>query len=278
MPSNSKTARNRRSDTQAVTEQQNKPATTSPAPASGMRAVDVKLTSSLKKLAVDAFGTLENVDLAATLQNGLLELQPFNAQVAGGKITGALMLDRRSEGAASTISGELRGVRIERLLPKLSGKLASAGALSADVKLSGRGYRLGAMLENAVGSFSATMDGGRISNLADAKLGLNFGKMLSTLVRGDRAIAINCVAAAFDVRAGIASSRRIVLDTEQTRVEGSGSINLIKQRLDLLLTPEPKSPGLFTRRASVRVRGPWGSPAISVEDRVEPPVKAGGRC
>lgn len=278
MPSANRPARNPRSNTHANSERDSKPALTSPARASAMRTVDVRLTSSLKKLAVDGFGVLENVALEATLQDGLLELKPFNAQVAGGKITGAVTLDRRSPDAAGTLVGELRGIRIERLLPKLSAKSDTAGALNVQVKLSGRGDGLAAMLENAAGSFAATMEGGRISNLADAKLGLNFGKMLRTLVRGDSAIAINCGAFDFDVRAGVAKSRRIVLDTEQTHVEGAGSINLIKQQLDFLLTPEPKNPGLFMRRASVRVRGAWRSPAISIEERVEQAVKAEGRC
>jgi hypothetical protein len=40
-------------------------------------------------------------------------------------------------------------------------------------------------------------------------------------------------------------SRAIVLDTEQTHITGVGTVNLKDQQFELLLTPEPKQPGLF---------------------------------
>lgn len=255
-----------------------KPDASRPSRRGGLRTADIHLTSSLKKLAVGQFRMLEDVRLEVRVQQGLLELNPFTAQIAGGKVTGTLTFDARKDAAAGSLSGELRGARLERLLPKLAAKSASAGALHAQMKLSGGGDTLAEMLGSAVGSFTATLDRGRISNLADAKLGLNYGKVISVFVRGDREIAINCAAAAFDVRKGMAQSRRIVLDTAETHVEGTGSISLRVQELDLLLTPEPKNPGLFTRRASVRIRGPVKQPAISIEERAERASGPQGDC
>ncbi len=92
------------------------------------------------------------------------------------------------------------------------------------------------------------MDGGRISNLLDAKLGLNGGKVLRLLIGGDRAIAINSVDVAFDFDKGSGTSENISVDTAQTRVVGTGNINLRDETVDLLLTPHPKKPGIFSLR------------------------------
>jgi len=50
-------------------------------------------------------------------------------------------------------------------------------------------------------------------------------------------------------------SRAIVLDTEQTLTTGVGTVNLKDQRFELLLTPQPKHPGLFTLHSSIRIDG-----------------------
>lgn len=243
-----------------------------------VRATDVQISASLRKLTVAAFPMLQDVRFDASLREGLLELKPFEAEVAGGRINGSLSFDGREDAAATRLSAELRGARVERLLPTLAAKSGSTGALSARVTLSGRGNSVAAIVGKSAGSAAFTLGRGTISNLADAKLGLNFGKVLSVFLRGDRVIAINCGAAVFDVQGGVAQSRKIVLDTQQTHVDGKGSITLRDQRLDLMLTPEPKQPGLFTRRASIRIQGPVSAPAVSLEERVEQAATAHGQC
>ena len=89
------------------------------------------------------------------------------------------------------------------------------------------------------------MEGGGISNLLDAKLGLNGGKVLRLLITGDRAIGINSAEVAFDFEKGRGNSKTIVLDTAQTRTEGAGIIDLRDETIDVLLTPHPKKRGIF---------------------------------
>jgi uncharacterized protein involved in outer membrane biogenesis len=111
------------------------------------------------------------------------------------------------------------------------------------------------------------MDEGRISNLADAQLGFNLGKILGLWIRGDRDIAINCAVIAFDVRGGTGKSRAIVLDTEQTRVVGVGTAKLRQERWELMLNPQPKKPGVLTKSASIRVHGTFRRAETSIEER-----------
>ncbi|HEV7801608.1 MAG TPA: AsmA family protein, partial [Burkholderiales bacterium] len=244
----------------------------------GFRSFDLRVAATLKKLAVPGFRTLDDVRVDAKLTQGVLELKPVELQLAGGRVTGSATFDGREDAASASISGELRGIRIERLVPALGEKAGSAGALDGHVAMSGRGVSIAAIVGSSAGAFAAAIEQGRISNLTDAKLGLDFGKVVSVFLRGDREIAINCGAAAFDVRDGVAKSTKIVLDTEQTHVVGRGTILLRDEELDLLLTPEPKKPGLFTRRASVRIKGPLRRPAVSVVERLEQAGAAAGGC
>jgi hypothetical protein len=59
-----------------------------------------------------------------------------------------------------------------------------------------------------------------------------------------------------------------VLDTEQTRTAGIGTVDVRAEKWQLLLTPQPRNPGLLTRRASIRVEGTFRDAKISIQERV----------
>ena len=98
------------------------------------------------------------------------------------------------------------------------------------------------------------MERGSISNLADARLGLNNAKILGLRIRGDRDIAITCGAVAFEFHNGKGKSGVILLDTEETHVDGVGTLDLRTQQLDMLLTPQLKKPAIFSSQKSIRYR------------------------
>jgi uncharacterized protein involved in outer membrane biogenesis len=97
---------------------------------------------------------------------------------------------------------------------------------------------------------------------------LNLGKVLGLRIRGDHPIPLHCGAAAFDFRDGIGKSQTLLLETEQTHTDGTGVIDLRNQRFELLLTPQPKTRGLFTRNSSIRVQGTFKNASFKIDDRV----------
>jgi AsmA family protein len=233
-----------------------------------LRSFDATLKLEAKKLHAAAMPMLESLRVAAELAGGVLELKPLTLGVAGGHIAGTLRLDARERPVSAHARIELRDLKLERLLPSLAARARTAGVLRGEIELAGRGDSVAAMLGNAKGSVATRLDGGHISNLADAKLGLNFGKVLGLMLRGDRDIAINCGALAFDLSSGMGKSRIVVLDTAQTHTQGVGTLNLREERWALVLNPQPKKPGLLTRRASVRVNGSFRDAKVSIEERI----------
>lgn len=233
-----------------------------------LRAVDAHITFQSKKAKAPAIAALDSLGFTAELQNGLLALKPLNVGIAGGRVAGTLTLDTRKETPAARTRLDVQGIRLERLVPALAAEAQTAGPINGRIDLSGNGYSLANMLADANGSFALTMHSGRISNFTDAKIALNIGKMLSLMLRGDRNIAIHCGAVAFDLRNGVGQSRLLMLDTQQTRTEGVGTLDLRNERWDLLLTPRPKNPGLLTRLASIRVQGSFRDADVSLEERI----------
>ncbi|MGZ5139609.1 MAG: AsmA family protein [Burkholderiales bacterium] len=233
-----------------------------------LRAVDARVKLTARKLKADNIPMLESLSVVGDLSDGVLELKPIDVGVSGGHIAGVLGFNARRELPAARATLELRDIRLDKLAPLLSSAVSDLAPIRGQIALTGEGKSIASVLGNSSGSIAARIDGGRISNLADAKLGLNIGKVLSLMIRGDREIPVHCGAVAFDVRNGVGKSRVIVLDTEQTRTDGVGTLDLREERWDIVLTPQPKNPGFLTRRASIRLQGTFRNVDISIQERI----------
>ena len=106
-------------------------------------------------------------------------------------------------------------------------------------RVCGTGNSIADLAAKADGQLQAVVSPGQISNLLDALSGLNGGKVIALLLGGDKPIAVNCGAAAFVVEDGQARSQLLVVDTDDTRIEGEGHIDLARERLDLTIAPKP---------------------------------------
>lgn len=245
-----------------------------PFAAEKLKSFDVRVSLNARKLKAANAPMLDSLRIVAHLNNGTLELKPIDLGIAGGQLSGSLTLNTRREPATANAAIEFRDVRLERLAPSLAEKTRGAGAIRGHIRVSGAGNSMAAIVANANGSMGATMARGRISNMADAKLGLDLLRIAGAFLRGERDNAVHCGAIAFDIRNGVGKSQLIVLDTELTHVAGSGTIDLRNEQLDLTLTPDPKNPGLFTRRASIRLQGPFKNVKTALGERVEQPRAA----
>ena len=239
-----------------------------------IKSTDAHVSVTARKLKSAAMPALESLKFSADLDDGILNVKAIDLGVAGGHAIGAISFDAQREPASSQVALEVRGIRLEQLLPTLEANGVSSGAVTASVQLSGRGNSIAAIAGNATGSMSLNMAGGRISNLLDARLGLNLGKMLRLKIGGDRAIDIHCAAIAFQFNNGIGKSRAILLDTEQTRIDGNGTMNLRDETLDVLLEPTQKKPGLFSLHSAIRVQGPLKHPVFALDKNAGPRAAA----
>jgi AsmA family protein len=235
-----------------------------------LNALDAHVSLDARKLTASDLPALESLRFSVALENGILILKPIHVGLAGGQVTGWLTLDGQQQPATAQAKLELQGIRLEKLLATLQDVQFNAGTIAARLDLRGHGASVATILGAASGTLAITMDDGRISNLLDAKLGLNLGKVLRLLVAGDRAIEINSLDVAFDFDKGSGTSTNMILDTAQTRVTGTGKINLRDETVDLLLTPNPKKPGVFSlRSSSIHVDGSLRHPQFEIVKKSE---------
>jgi AsmA family protein len=237
--------------------------------------IDAQVTFVADKMKSTNVKALDSLRFTANLDEGILRLNPLDFGIAGGHMVGNVTLDAHQQPVAWRSTVAVRKVQLARLFPDVPAMTRSEGVIGAEIDLRGRGDSVGAALGNASGSMMATMEGGRISNLLDAELGLNVGKILVLMIGGDRNIDIHCGALAFQFENGLGRSQVIVLDTEQTRTEGTGTMDLRDEQFDFLLKPRPKRPSILSLRAPIRLHGSFEHPDYSV-DKGKLLARAGG--
>lgn len=234
-----------------------------------LRAADVDLAYTADRVRMSArVPALAPLKLGLQLQDGLATLAPVEAGVAGGSIVARASIDGRRDGALqAALEADFRRVQLARLLPAGMRAAGASGDLGGQLRLEGTGATLNDALAASYGSATAAWVNGRVSNLLDAGAGLNGGKALALMLGGDRELAVRCGAMAFDIQDGIGRSRLLLVDTGQTRIDGSGSFNLQSQQMFLTLVPVPKQAGILSLRTPVHLSGSLWHPSVALDKR-----------
>ena len=198
---------------------------------------------------------LENFTTRVRLEAGVLTLDPLNFRFAGGDIVARIALDASKEPLAGSMAADFKRVKLSRLFPTLEKLKDSEGSLGAQVRLSGRGNSIAALLGSSNGSVTAGMAGGRVSELAVWVVNLQGGELIPLLFGGDRPTPIRCAAATLDRKNGLGTIGTFVFDTEESSITGGGIVDLKGERIDMTLRPEAKKPGLLSIRGPIHIRG-----------------------
>jgi len=108
---------------------------------------------------------LDDMDAHLLLDNGLLRLEPLNFGVAGGDIRSTIRMDARRPQISTTLNASLRRVQLGQLFPDAKLAEQASGGIGGDIRLSGTGNSIAAMLGSSNGDVGLGMGRGHIGNL-----------------------------------------------------------------------------------------------------------------
>jgi uncharacterized protein involved in outer membrane biogenesis len=232
---------------------------------SRLQAIDAEVTLEAKKLKAPTDLPFGNMRAVLKLHDAVLKLEPLELGFAGGTIISQVTLDARQPIIKASVQTDVRRLQLAQLVPENPMFAKAAGTVGGKIDLRGAGNSIADMAAKSDGNLSAVVAGGRISNLQDALSGLQGGKALQVLMRGDRDIAVRCGGVAFDVKAGKGTASVFVIDTEQTQITGEGGFDFDQERLDMTIEPKPKKPGILSLRTPIRVHGSFRNPEMTLE-------------
>jgi uncharacterized protein involved in outer membrane biogenesis len=224
---------------------------------------DVRLKA--KRIVQTADLPLTDLQTHVVLQAGVLSLAPLRFGMAGGRLDADIRLD----GARTPMQGRAkisaRGLKLQRLFPKLEGMKRSLGELNGDAALSGTGNSIAALLGTATGETKLLIDDGVISSSLMELAGLNVGNYVVAKLFGDEEVAINCAAADVNLKDGLATPGLFVFDTENALVNISGTVDFKSEKMDLDITPHSKGLRIISLRSPLYVEGTLKDPKAGVK-------------
>ena len=208
---------------------------------------------------------LDRMSVHVKLKDGVLQLDPTDLGVAGGRLTGRVRIDGNRNPAVADIRLDARALELNKLFPTAKLTQASFGNVHGLIELQGRGNSAAQMLGTSSGNVAMLMGRGQISNLLLEIAGLDGGEIIKFFVGGDRNAELRCAAATFDVSKGLMTSRALVLDTSDTVFYGEGSISLANETMDLTLRPYPKDKSILSLRSPLKLAGSFSRPKAGVD-------------
>ncbi|MBL8473669.1 MAG: AsmA family protein [Rhodocyclaceae bacterium] len=238
-------------------------------------AMDAEVDFSAGQVVKTAGIPMEKLHTHIRLNAGLLTLEPLEFGLAGGKVAGRIVLDSREADLKTRLRATLENLQMKRLAPSVPELHNSLGVINAQVDIQGQGNSVAQTLGSADGDLQLLMNHGTFSKILLEQAGLNLGNVILGKLFGDSQIKLNCLAADFGLKSGIANTRTFLLDTEDARIPMTGNINLRDEKLDLTFKPEQKSMRILSLRAPIYVKGSFAQPDVSVDKGVVA-ARAGG--
>ncbi|PWE38996.1 AsmA family protein [Pseudomonas prosekii] len=199
------------------------------------------------------------------LTDGVLSLEPLRFGVAGGKLDAQIRLNGRTEPLEGQAKLTARGFKLKELFPTFEPMKTSFGELNGDANIAGRGNSVAALLGSSNGKLKMLINDGAISRELMELAGLNVGNYVVGKIFGDKEVKINCAAADFDIKTGLATTQLFVFDTENAIIYIDGTANMATEQLDLTVTPESKGWRLISLRSPLYVRGKFIKPDAGVK-------------
>ena len=186
---------------------------------------------------------LNDVDTQLRLNKGDLHVDPLKLKIGGGTAEGTFTLKTSSTPLFLATNLSVHHLDIGPMLEQLERKNTIQGILNTTIYLNGNGNSVAALMAGLNGKVFLDIHDGLIDSrelsLLERYLGSNVLDIINPFVKRPPYTTVHCLISNTDIEDGLATYN-MVLDTEQTALASSGTINLKKEKLDIGIKPSPK--------------------------------------
>src|SRR5256714_6637235 len=203
---------------------------------------------------------LEHLAAHIVMRDKVLTLEPFEFGIAGGRIAGTVKMDGQQDPIAGNVALRVKDLELPKFFPTMKEGQLSIGDINGLIELAGRGDSVGELLGTANGKVGVFLDGGKISRFMMELVAMDIWGVARVKLKGDDSVDIRCAIADFGVKDGMMTTNAFVFDTQVVNVEGTGSVNLKSEEMDVTLNPHPKDRSIASLNSPLYIRGTFGAP------------------
>ena len=230
-----------------------------------LRRADADLQISIATLATGG-ATYSDVTGHLVLTGGRLALDPVAGQSPGGTLDGKLLIDAAAPSPPMALVLRAPALSFAPLAAAFGHAGALVGTASIDADLKGAGLSPHALAATLAGTLVLDARDAEIDNaLLVNALGVltKAAKLPEGALGGEARTKLRCVEVKLRAANGIVTAGTLVLDTPKFAVQGSGTIDLATEMLNLRLRPLLRvGPGIVV---PMRLTGPFEQPKEAVD-------------
>lgn len=196
------------------------------------------------------------ITIRTTLDDGALWTTIEDSRIRESSLKGTFSVAPGEDGTSVDLSAELRDADLSALIAGIDRLDGVTGRFDGDLSLHATGRDTAAVLGSTGGRLTLFLDNGAMPDeLAEKVAGDVFTAMFTDFDEDDKT-PIRCALVDFDVDSGVASARRMMMNTGEFLMFGDGRINLEEGTLDLEFVPRAKDFSLVSMRLPFRIHGP----------------------
>ena len=205
------------------------------------------------------------IETSLSSQNGNLQFDNLSFDLPGsGSISGTAGLNGNSNPAALSTDLQVNELILGKSLQHFGvTNIMQQGSVTLNLKLNARGNSMSALAANANGLVGVNMTTALLGNGNVEQINNELVKNLISLASNNQVTTVNCLVSRWPIKNGIATTDLTVIDSTHIAMQGSGSIDLGKETLDIVIAPRPKNLGQLNVSAPIAINGNLRKPKIS---------------
>ncbi len=190
----------------------------------------------------------------AKVADGALEIEPVVVEMDGGAARFAASYRPRGADVETRARIDVKrfdyGVIARRIKPDTD----LAGTFSLDLDVAGRSPRLAGAMARGNGHIDLAVWPERLHAGVFDLWATNVFLAVLPAMNAD-VTKVNCAIGEFDLKDGVLTSRRVLIDTTHTRAEGGAVVSLPGNAIEARLVPQAKVPQFFALATPIEVSG-----------------------
>lgn len=246
-------------------------------PYNELKKVNADINLNIKTLIINNAMTADNVNLAAVLNNGVLNVKPLSLDFGGGKLNLDLNVNANNKSIALKLNSN--DILLQNLHKEfqVSGNndfgIISGGKTMLDIDLTSNGDTYRRLAENLRGQSVVLLDKSEVQTGSLQFLTGNFiSQLLNTLQikTSSKNIAVQCAVVRTDFKDGKAIfPNGIAVQSNSLTIASTGNMNLINDKIDFSITPTVDFKTNLAQALSslVKIGGTVQNPKIMLDDK-----------
>ena len=199
------------------------------------------------------------------LDHGVMRIDPLSFVLPAGRIVARLRIDATRDVPDVAFDGRLIDIDLAQFHAHNS-EPPFAGLLLGRFVVRGRGRSVHTVAASANGTVTTAIPHGQVRSAFAELTGINVARGLGLLLtKNQHKDDIRCAVADFNSTDGVVAARNIVVDTQNLRIIGKGSIDLRTERLHLSVDGEPKKVRFVTVQSPIIIHGTLRKPTVGLD-------------